>query len=85
MEGMLDMIEKLYDEVKTVNEFCCLGDRLSSNGGCEAAVTARIKIGWIRFRKCGELLLGNRFLLRKNGQVYHCCIRSAILLYRNEA
>ena len=53
-------------------------------GGCEAAVTARAKIGWVRFRKCGELLLGNRYLLRLNGKVYCCCIRSAIL-YGSEA
>ena len=44
--------------------------------GCEAAVTARVRIGWVRFRKCGELLLGNRFPL---GKVYRCCVRSAIL------
>ena len=37
MEGMVDSIEKLCDEVKTVNGFCCLGDRLNSTGGCEAA------------------------------------------------
>ena len=25
MEGMVDSIEKLCDEVETVNQFCCLG------------------------------------------------------------
>ena len=29
----------LFDEVKTVNGFCHLGNRLNSSGGCEAAVT----------------------------------------------
>ena len=28
MEGMVDSIEKLCDEVETVNGFCYLGDRL---------------------------------------------------------
>ena len=60
-----------------------MGDRLNASGGCEAAVTARVRIGWVRFRECGELLLGNRFPLKMKGKVYHCCVRSAIL-YRSE-
>ena len=64
MEVMVDSIERLCDEVETVNGFCYLGDRLNASGGCEAAVTARVKIGWVRFRECGELLLGNRLPLR---------------------
>ena len=44
-------LEKLCDEVETVNEFCYLGDRLNASGDCEAAVTKRVKIGWVRFRK----------------------------------
>ena len=79
MEGMIDLIKKLCDEVETVNGFCYLGDRLNASGGCEAAVTARIRIGWVRFRKCGELLLGNKFPLRMKGRVYSRCVRSAIL------
>ena len=59
-----------------------MGDRLNSSGGCEVAVTARVRIGWVRFRECGELLLGNRFLLRMKGKVYRCCVRSAILYGR---
>ena len=79
MEGRIDLIEKLYDEVKTVNGFCYLGDRLNASGGYEAAVKARVRISWVRFRECGELLLGNRFPLKMNGKVYCCCVRSAIL------
>ena len=48
----MDLIEKLRNEVETVNRFCYLGDRLNASGGCEVAVTARI--GWVRFRECGE-------------------------------
>ena len=79
MERMMDSIEKLCDEVETVNGFCYLGDRLNASGGCEAAVTARVGIGWVRFRECGELLLGNRFPLKMKGKVYRCCVRAAIL------
>ena len=46
MQGMVDSIEKLCDEVETVNGFCYLGDRQNSSGGCKAAVTARVRIGW---------------------------------------
>ena len=56
-----------------------LGDRLNASGGCEAAVTARVRISWLRFRECGELLLGNRFPLKIKGKVYRGCVRSAIL------
>ena len=64
--------------------FCYLGYRLNASGGCEAAVTARVRIGWIRFRECKEWLLRNRFILRMKGKVYRCCLRSAIL-YGSEA
>ena len=39
MERRVDSIEKLSDEVETVNGFCYLGDRLNARGGCEVAVT----------------------------------------------
>ena len=32
MEGTVDSVEKLCDEVETVNEFCYLGDRLNCSG-----------------------------------------------------
>ena len=82
IEGTVDLIEKLCDEVETVNGFCYLGDRLNASGDCEAAVTTRVRT-WV-FRDCGELLLGNRFPQKMKGKVYHCCIRLAIL-YGSEA
>ena len=53
MEEKVNSIEKLCDKVETVNEFCYLGDRLNSSGGFKAAVTARERIAWVRFRECG--------------------------------
>ena len=44
--------------METVQEFTYLGDRVSAGGGCEAAVTARTRCGWAKFR---ELLHGRRF------------------------
>ena len=84
MEGLVDSIKKLCDEVQTVNGFCYLGVRLNASGGYEVAVMARVRIGWVRFRECGELLLGNRFPVKMKGKVYRCCVRSAIL-YGSEA
>ena len=81
---MVGSIEKLCDEVETVNGFCYLGDRLNASGGCEAAVTAKVKIGWVRFRECRELLLGNTFPLRMKGKVYCGCLRPA-MLYGSDA
>ena len=53
------------------------GRQTKCSGSCEAAVTARVRIGWVRFRE--ELLLGNRLPLKMKGKVYRCCVRSAIL------
>ena len=44
--------EKLCDKVETVREFAYLSDRVSAGGGCEAAVTARARCGWVMFREC---------------------------------
>ena len=48
--------EELREEVETVIGFCYLGDRVNAGGGCKAAVTARARTGWVKFRECGELL-----------------------------
>ena len=45
MEGTVNSIEKLCDEMETANGFCYLGDRLNASGGCEVAVTARVQSG----------------------------------------
>ena len=41
----MEQKDKLCDEVKTVRVFTYLGDRVSTGGGCEAAVTARTRCG----------------------------------------
>ena len=69
---------KLCDEVETISEFTYLGDRVSA-GGCEAAVTARTRCGWVEFRECGELLYGRRFPPKQKGAVYESHTRPEIL------
>ena len=38
-------VEVLCDEVEAVKGFCYLGDRLNASGGCETAVTLKVRIG----------------------------------------
>ena len=80
-EGIVEPGEELsfFDQVDFVKSFCYLGNRLNASGGSEAAVTARMRIGWIKFRECGELVHGRKFSLKMKGRIYLSCIRSAIL------
>ena len=41
----MEQEEKLFNVVGTVRKFTYLGDRVSAGGGCETAVTARIRCG----------------------------------------
>ena len=75
--------EKLCDDVETLREFTYLGDRVSADGGCEAAVTARTRCDRVKLRECSELLYG-RFPLKLKGAVYRSYVRPAIL-YGSEA
>ena len=76
--------EKLCDGVETESKFTYLGDRLNATGGCEAAVTATSRIGWMKFREYSEILKGRRFSLNMKGKIYKSCVRSA-MLYGSEA
>ena len=68
-KGIVEPGEEIsfFDQVDFVKSFCYLGDRLNASGGSEAAVTTRTRIGWIKFRECGELLYGRKFLLKIKG------------------
>ena len=66
----MEQDDKLCDEVGTVRDCTYHGDRVSAGGGCEAAVTARTRCGWVRFSECDELLCGRRFPLNLKGAVY---------------
>ena len=59
--------------------FTYLGDGLSADGGCEGALTARIRCGWVKFTGCHKLLYESRFPLRLKGAVYKHYVRPAIL------
>jgi len=42
--------------LELVDKFCYLGDMLSVDGDADAAVEARIRIGWNKFRRLVPLL-----------------------------
>ena len=42
--------------IEIVDEFCYLGDMLSVDGDAEAAVTARIRMGWFKFWSLASFL-----------------------------
>ena len=67
------------EEVEKVRGFCYMGDRVNAGGGCEAPVTAIARIGWVKFRECGELQNSKRFSLKLKGMVYRSCVRLAML------
>ena len=77
VDGLVEPVEELCEEVATVRGFCYLGNRVKASGGCGAAVTARI--GWVKFRECGELLNSKRFSLKMKGMVYRSYVRLAML------
>ena len=56
---------------------------MNACSGCEAAVTARARIDWVKFRECRELLNSKRFSLKLEGMVYRSCVRS-VMLYGSE-
>ena len=70
VDGLVEPVEELCEEVETVRGFCYLGDRVNASSGCEAAVTARTIIGWVKFKECGELLNSKRFSLKTTGMVF---------------
>ena len=49
----------------TVNGFCLFAAKLVACGGWEATVAARVRIGWVRFRQCGELFRENKITLKR--------------------
>ena len=44
------------DKLEVVASFCYMGDMLSAGGGCEIAVTTRVKTAWKTFRELQPVL-----------------------------
>jgi len=66
-----------------VDQFCYLGDMLSVDGDADAAVVARIRIGWNKYRQLVPLLTNKDVSLIMRGRLYSSCVRSS-MLHRSE-
>ena len=56
-EGIVEPGKEIsvFDHDDFVKSFCYLGDRLNASVESEAVITARMRIGWIKFRNLSEL------------------------------
>ena len=69
----------LNDGIEKVKSFVYLGDKLNAGGGCLSAVTARVCVGWVKFRELSGMLCGRKWSARMKGRVYKACVRAAIV------
>jgi len=60
--------------LEVVHKFCYLGDMLSVDGDADAAVKARIRIGWNKFRQLVPLLTNRDISLIRRGRLYSSCV-----------
>ena len=67
------------DKLEVVASFCYLGVMLSAGGGCEMAVTTRVKTAWKKFRELLPVLTSRQLSYKTRGHVYSSCMRSAVL------
>ena len=63
------------DKLEVVASFCYLGDMLSAGGGCEMAVTTRVKTAWKKFRELQPVLTSRHLSYKTCGHVYSSCVR----------
>ena len=75
LAGDLVVDGKAYGCVKS---FCYLGDTLDGDGGVDLAATARIRNGWMKFRKLFPFLTSRASSLVMKGRVYDSCVRSSM-------
>jgi len=69
--------------LEVVDNFCYLGDMLSVDGDTDAAVEARIQIGWNKFRQLVPLLTSRDISLIRRGRLYSSFVQNS-MLHRNE-
>jgi len=69
--------------LEVVDKFCYLWDMLSVDGDADAAMEARIQIGWNKFRQLVPLHTNRDISLIIRGRLYSSCVRST-MLHRSE-
>ena len=58
------------DKLEVIASFCYLGDMLSAGGGCEMAVTTRVKTAWKKFRELLPVLTSRHLSYKTRGHMY---------------
>jgi len=66
-------------KLELVDKFCYLGDMLNVDGDADAAVEARIRTGWSKFRQLVPLLTNKDVSLIMRGRLYSSYVRSSML------
>jgi len=65
-------------KLELVDKFCYLGDMLSVDGDADAAVVARIRIGWNKFRQLVPVLTNKDVSLIMRGRLYSSCAKQHV-------
>ena len=60
--------------LELVDKFCYLGDMVSVDGDADAAVEARIRIAWNKFRQLVPLLTNKDVSLLMRGRLCSSCV-----------
>ena len=60
--------------LEVVDKFCYLGDMLSVDGDADAAVEARIRTEWNKFRQLVPWLTNRDVSLIRRGRLYSSCV-----------
>ena len=66
-------------QTEVVDKFCYIGDMLNVDGDADAAVEAKIRTGWNKFRQLVPLLTNRDISLIRRGRLYSSCVRSSML------
>ena len=64
--------------LELVNKFCYSGDMLSVDGNADAAMEARIRTGWNKFRQTVLLLANKDVSLIMRGMMYSSCVQNSM-------
>jgi hypothetical protein len=62
VNGMInrEAVMGLNDGIERVEGYVYLGDKLNAGGGCLSAVTARARVGRMKFRELNGVLCGRK-------------------------
>ena len=67
------------DVLEVVDSFCYLGDSICAGGGCQRAITTRIRCAWGKFRELLPLLTSKSLSFHRRGHLFGTCVRRALL------